>query len=73
MCLGIPMQIIELQEFSALCEAKGVRREISLIMMLDEPLAVGDYLVIQGGYATEKVSAERAQEAWDVYDQMTPI
>jgi hydrogenase expression/formation protein HypC len=38
-------------------------REVSLLLM-NEDVAVGDYLLIQaGGFAFERVEAERAEEA----------
>jgi hydrogenase expression/formation protein HypC len=38
MCLGIPMQIKEIDGFVARCEAKGVMRDVSLFMLQDEPV-----------------------------------
>jgi hydrogenase expression/formation protein HypC len=44
-------------------ECFGRQRTVSL-MLLDEPVAVGDYLLVQaGGFAFERVDAVRAQEA----------
>ena len=37
MCLGIPMQIVEIDGFSAHCAAKGVAREVSLFLTQAEP------------------------------------
>ena len=70
MCLGIPMQVVELGELSARCVAKNVSRDVSLFMMQDERIAEGDYLVIHGGYAIQKVTEEEARAAWEIYDQM---
>ena len=46
MCLGIPMQIKSIDGFMASCEAKGVRRDVSLFMMQDEAFKVDDYVVV---------------------------
>lgn len=70
MCLGIPMQIQSIDGFVARCTAKGVEREASLFMLQHEPPAVGDYVVVHLGYAVDRVSAEAAASAWEVYDQM---
>lgn len=70
MCLGIPMQIESIDGFTAHCEAKGVRRDVSLFMMQEEPLSVGDFVVVHVGYAIQKISPQEAQTAWDIYDQM---
>jgi hydrogenase expression/formation protein HypC len=70
MCLGIPMQIRSIDGFLARCEAKGVERDANLLMLGHEDLAVGDYVVVHLGYAVDKVSAQEAATAWDIYDQM---
>ncbi len=70
MCLGIPMQIRDIDGFVARCEAKGVERDVSLFMMQDEALAVDDYVVVHVGYAIQKITPQEAQTAWQLYDQM---
>ena len=70
MCLGIPMQISSIDGLLARCEAKGVVREASLLMLEHEDVAVGDYVVVHLGYAVDKVSAEEAAAVWEIYDEM---
>jgi hydrogenase expression/formation protein HypC len=70
MCLGIPMRIKRIDGYTALCEAKGIERDVSLFMMQGEPLAIGDHVVVHVGYAIQKVSAQDARTAWELYDQM---
>lgn len=70
MCLGIPMQVVSVDGFVACCEAKGVQREVNLFLMQEETVIVGDYLVMHAGYATQKVTAEEAASAWEIYDQI---
>ena len=70
MCLGIPMQIRSIDGLLARGEAKGVEREANLLMLEHENLAVGDFVVVHLGYAMDRVTAEEAAAAWDVYDQM---
>lgn len=70
MCLGIPMQIKEIDGFIAQCEAKGVQREVNLFMMQDEQLNIADYVVVHVGYAIQKVCEQDAEYAWELYDQM---
>lgn len=70
MCLGIPMQVLEVDGFTARCEAKGVEREVSLFMLQDEPVAPGDYVMIHVGYAIQKMTEEEARSAWEIYDEM---
>ena len=70
MCLGIPMQIQSIDGFTAHCEAKGVKRDVSLFMMQDEILQVDDFVVVHVGYAIQKVSPTEAATAWELFDQM---
>ena len=70
MCLGIPMQIQEIDGFTARCEAKGVGRDVSLFMMQEEKLDIDDFVVVHVGYAIQKISPQEAQTAWELYDQM---
>lgn len=70
MCFGIPMQVRAVDGYLARCAAKGSEREVDLFLLADEPVAVGDHLVVHLGRAIQKVSAEEAAAAWEVYDAM---
>jgi len=69
-CLGIPMQITAIDGYTAHCEAKGVVRDASLFMLQEESLQAGDYIVVHLGYAIQKITAQEARTAWELYDQM---
>ena len=73
MCLGIPMQIKKLNGYSALCEARGVQRDASLLMMMDQDLKVGDYVMISVGNIISKIDEQEAEKAWALYDEMFDI
>jgi hydrogenase expression/formation protein HypC len=70
MCLGIPMQIKQIDGFTARCEAKGVEREVSLFMLQHEELKPEDFVVVHVGYAIQKVTPQEARSAWEIYDEM---
>jgi hydrogenase expression/formation protein HypC len=70
MCLGIPMQIKQIDGFLARCEAKGVEREVNLFMLQDDDIATGDYVMVHIGYAIQKMTEQEAQSAWELYDEM---
>ena len=70
MCLGIPMQIKSIEGYTARCEAKGVERDVSLFMMQEEQLKIDDFVVVHVGYAIQKVTAQEARSAWEIYDEM---
>lgn len=73
MCLGIPMQIKQIDGFNARCEAKGVGRDVSLFMLQHEPLQTGDFVIVHVGYAIQKVTPEDAATAWEIYDEMLAL
>jgi hydrogenase expression/formation protein HypC len=63
MCLAAPSRVLEVRDSMAVTECFGQVREVSLLLM-DEDICVGDYLLIQaGGFAFERVEAERAEQA----------
>ena len=71
MCLAIPMQITHIDGFMARCAARGVLREVSLFLLQDESIQIGDHVLIHVGYAIQKISAEEALSTWELLDQMT--
>ncbi len=70
MCLGIPMQVIEINGFNARCTAKGVERDVSLFMMQHEPVEVGEFIMVHVGYAIQKMSEAEALSTWELFDEM---
>jgi hydrogenase expression/formation protein HypC len=70
MCLGIPMQVKKIDGFMAHCEAGGVEREVSLFMLPEGTVQPGDYVIVHVGYAIQKITAQEARSAWELYDDM---
>jgi hydrogenase expression/formation protein HypC len=59
----VPSKVIEIDGDMATVEAFGETRQVSLLLMPEE-VSLGDYLLIQaGGFAFERVEAERAEES----------
>jgi len=73
MCLGVPMRIVEIEGFSARCEARGIERKASLFLLQHEDLQVGDMVMIHVGNAIQKMSEEEAHSAWELYDEMLAL
>lgn len=61
MCLGVPMQVVEVRGDTAVAEIDGIRREASLLM-LGEPVDVGDYLIVHAGFAISRIDPAEAEE-----------
>ena len=73
MCLGIPMQIKQIDGFNARCEAKGIERDVSLFMLQHESLQPDDFVVVHVGYAIQKVTPQEAHSAWEIYDELLAL
>jgi hydrogenase expression/formation protein HypC len=68
MCLGIPGEIIELLEDRpdlAKVDVSGVRRNINIGLLENEPLAPGDWVLIHVGFALSKIDEAEAKAAME--------
>ncbi len=66
MCLGIPGEIVELDDDNphlAKVEITGVRRNINIGLLEDEHLVVGDWVLIHVGFAMSKIDEDEAARA----------
>jgi len=62
MCLAIPSKIVEIDNFRAMVDVYGARREINLMLMPEE-VVIGDFVLVHAGFAIQKVENELAHEA----------
>lgn len=71
MCLGIPGQIVEINDelqLRAKVEVEGVRREVSVALIgLDGPhgVRVGEWVLVHVGFAMAKIDEAEARETLD--------
>ncbi len=61
MCLGVPMRVVSIEGTDAVAEIDGVRRAASL-MVLDEEVQVGDYVIVHAGFAIARLDEAEAEE-----------
>lgn len=73
MCVGVPMQIVEIRYPSGVAEAKGVTREIGLQLLPEDSLAVGDHVIVHVGFAIEKIDKKYADEVWEALDEILRV
>ena len=73
MCVGVPMQIVEVNYPSGKAEAKGVMREIGLQLLPENEVKVGDYVIVHVGFAIEKVNKEHADEIWNALEEILRV
>jgi hydrogenase expression/formation protein HypC len=70
MCLAVPMRIRSVDGYAAVCEAKGIEREVSLFMLQGEEIGPGDHVLVHVGYAIQKVSEEEARSTWELFEEI---
>lgn len=79
MCVGIPAQVVEIlaaEKKSAIVEVEGVRREVSIVVVLEDGVKVGDWVLLHVGFAMSIIDEEEAEAQLDfmrllgsVYDE----
>lgn len=60
MCLGIPMQVVEVDGAFAWCEGRGRRERLNTLLL--EDVSPGDWVYAVLGQAREKMTAQHAAE-----------
>lgn len=71
MCLSIPSKITQIDEEHniATVDTMGVERKASLDL-IDQPVVVGDYVLIHIGFAMNKIDEKDALASLDVYREI---
>lgn len=62
MCLAVPSEIVGINDLTATIDVSGARRDISLMLLPEEP-QVGDFVIVHAGFAIQKIDREAGQEA----------
>lgn len=70
MCVGVPMQVVEINYPSGVAEAKGVKREIGLQLLPQDQVRIGDHVIVHVGFAIEKIDKKMADEIWEALDEV---
>ena len=66
MCLGIPGEVVALLgEDLATVSVNGVERPISISLMRDEGVDVGDWVLVHVGFALSKIDQKEAELTLD--------
>ena len=71
MCLCIPSSVVcvDNDNATAKVETLGVIREVS-ISLIDEPVEVGEHLLIHVGFAISKINQQEAEENLKMYQSL---
>lgn len=70
MCLAVPMQVDQIDGFRATCSSKGVAREVNLFLLQEQPVSIGDHVLVHLGYAIQKIDEAEARRYWDAFDEV---
>jgi hydrogenase expression/formation protein HypC len=66
MCLAIPSKIIRIKNSTATIDVYGAQRDISLIL-LEENVNIGDYVLVHAGFAIQKIQQDYAKETLGLF------
>jgi len=70
MCLGVPGKILEVDGNTAVVDFWGVRRKVALDVV-DEPVVVGDHVLVHVGFAIRRIAPEDLAETLAFFEAMT--
>lgn len=72
MCIGVPAKVIELRIEDELKYARvdigGVIKEV--IVATDDPIKVGDYVIIHAGIAISKINEDEVKELKELWSEV---
>lgn len=69
MCLGVPGRVISVEGDTATVDFWGVKKQVRLLIV-DEPVVPGDYILNHVGYAIRKIPSEDVEATLALYDQL---
>ena len=69
MCLGVPGKVIEIHGDIAVVDFWGARKDVRLDVV-DEPVAVGDYVLNHVGYAIRRIPADQVAATLALYEEL---
>ena len=74
MCLSNPSQVVQLhpEDNCVTVDTLGVQRRVSC-MLLEEPLNIGDYVLLHIGFVMSKIDEEEAQASLESFRQMVAL
>ena len=73
MCLGIPGQVVDIldaEQYLAKVDVNGVKRAISVRLLAEDGLRVGDWVLVHVGFAMAKIDEAEARLTLDQVRKM---
>jgi hydrogenase expression/formation protein HypC len=69
-CLAIPSKIIGTENSTATIDVYGAQRDISLLLLEEESVKVGDYVLVHAGFAIQKIEEDIAEETLGLFKKL---
>ena len=75
MCLSIPSKVVKISEDKTMCtvDTMGVQRDANLMMMNDEDVQVGDYVLLHIGFVMNKIDEAEAIKSIETYQELLAV
>jgi hydrogenase expression/formation protein HypC len=75
MCLSIPSKVVRVSEDKTMCtvDTMGVQRDANLMMMEDDDVSVGDYVLLHIGFVMNKIDETEALASIDTYREILEL
>ena len=68
MCIGIPLRLVERDEYSGIGELEGVQRRISIALVPEAK--IGDYILVHAGCGMQVIDEQAATETLELLRQL---
>ena len=75
MCLSIPSKVVEISEDKTMCrvDTMGVVREANLMMMGDDEVKIGDFVLLHIGFVMNKIDEKEALASIETYKEILEL
>lgn len=75
MCLSIPSKVVRVSEDQTMCtvDTMGVQRDANLMMMTDDDVKLGDYVLIHIGFVMNKIDENEALASIESYREILEL
>lgn len=72
MCLSIPSKVVKVSDDKMMCtvDTMGVQRDANLMMMEEDEVKVGDYVLLHIGFVMNKIDDDEALASIDTYKEI---
>jgi len=75
MCLSIPSKVVKISEDKTMCtvDTMGVQRDANLMMMGEDDIQIGDYVLLHIGFVMNKIDDEEALASIETYREILEL